>query len=36
MRLDRIGIAVPDLRETDELIARLLGRSAYKRETVAA
>lgn len=35
MRLDHIGIAVPDLDEADALIARLLGRSAYKRETVA-
>ena len=35
MRLDHIGIAVPDLDAADELIARLLGRSAYKRETVA-
>lgn len=35
MRLDHIGIAVPDLDETDTLMARLLGRPAYKRETVA-
>lgn len=35
MRLDHIGIAVPDLDAADDLIARLLGREAYKRETVA-
>lgn len=35
MRLDHIGIAVPNLDEADALMARLLGRSAYKRETVA-
>lgn len=35
MRLDHIGIAVPNLDEADALIARLLGRPAYKRETVA-
>ncbi len=35
MRLDHIGIAVADLETADELFTRLLGRSAYKRETVA-
>lgn len=35
MRLDHIGIAVADLDAADELLARLLGRPAYKRETVA-
>lgn len=35
MRLDHIGIAVTDLDAADSLIARLLGREAYKRETVA-
>jgi methylmalonyl-CoA/ethylmalonyl-CoA epimerase len=34
MRLDHIGIAVPNLDESEKLIARLLGRKAYKRETV--
>lgn len=34
MRLDHIGIAVADLDAADTLIARLLGREAYKRETV--
>jgi len=35
MRLDHIGIATADLDAADELLARLLGRPAYKRETVA-
>lgn len=35
MRLDHIGIAVADLTESENLIARLLGRKPYKRETVA-
>ena len=35
MRLDHIGIAVSNLNEADTLIARLLGRQPYKRETVA-
>ena len=35
MRLDHIGIAVADLTAAEDLIARLLGRKAYKRETVA-
>ncbi|MEL7162951.1 MAG: methylmalonyl-CoA epimerase [Bacteroidota bacterium] len=35
MRLDHIGIAVNELNTIDELYARLLGRDAYKRETVA-
>lgn len=36
MILDHIGIAVADLDEADALLARLLGRTAYKRETVSA
>jgi len=36
MRLDHIGIAVADLDAADELLGRLLGRPAYKRETVAS
>jgi thiopurine S-methyltransferase len=36
MRLDHIGIAVADLDTADELLGRLLGRPAYKRETVAS
>jgi thiopurine S-methyltransferase len=35
MRLDHIGIAVADLTAAEDLIARLLGRKPYKRETVA-
>ncbi|MCX8209581.1 MAG: methylmalonyl-CoA epimerase [Lewinella sp.] len=35
MRLDHIGIAVADLTAAENLIARLLGRKSYKRETVA-
>ncbi|MEM9526040.1 MAG: methylmalonyl-CoA epimerase [Bacteroidota bacterium] len=35
MRLDHIGIATPDLDAAEALLARLLGRTAYKRETVA-
>lgn len=35
MRLDHIGIAVADLTAAESLIARLLGRPSYKRETVA-
>lgn len=35
MRLDHIGIATPDLDAAEALLARLLGRMAYKRETVA-
>lgn len=35
MRLDHIGIAVADLDAADELLARLLGRAPYKRETVS-
>ena len=35
MRLDHIGIAVADLYAAEDLIGRLLGRKAYKRETVA-
>lgn len=36
MRLDHIGIAVADIDAADKLLARLLGREAYKRETVTA
>jgi len=36
MRLDHIGIAVADLPAAEDLIARLLGRTHYKRETVAS
>lgn len=35
MRLDHIGIAVADLTAAEDLLARLLGRKPYKRETVA-
>lgn len=35
MRLDHIGIAVADLTAAENLLARLLGREKYKRETVA-
>ena len=35
MRLEHIGIAVADLAVSEELLRRLLGRSSYKRETVA-
>lgn len=35
MRLDHIGIAVADVEAADKLIARLLGRKPYKRETVS-
>jgi len=34
MRLDHIGIAVADLTAAEDLLARLLGRKPYKRETV--
>ncbi|PPK87433.1 methylmalonyl-CoA epimerase [Neolewinella xylanilytica] len=35
MRLEHIGIAVANLDESEKLIAKLLGRDPYKRETVA-
>ena len=34
MRLEHIGIAVARLDESEALLQRLLGRGAYKRETV--
>lgn len=34
MKLDHIGIAVADIDEANDLIARLLGRSHYKQEAV--
>lgn len=34
--LDHIGIAVSNLEQAQALFARLLGRAAYHRETVAA
>lgn len=34
MKLDHIGIAVADIDAAEDLIARLLGREAYKREAV--
>lgn len=36
MKLEHIGIAVADIAESEELFRRLLGRSSYKRETVAS
>lgn len=36
MKLEHIGIAVANLDESETLLHRLLGRSSYKRETVAA
>lgn len=35
MKLDHIGIAVSELTQANELLARLLGREAYKLEEVA-
>lgn len=34
MKLDHIGIAVADLKEANDLIARLLGRDHYKMEVI--
>mgnify|MGYP000937322511 CR=1 FL=1 len=34
MKLEHIGIAVKSLEKSDDLFARLLGKSAYKKETV--
>jgi methylmalonyl-CoA/ethylmalonyl-CoA epimerase len=34
MKLEHIGIAVKSLEKSDDLFARLLGKSAYKKEAV--
>jgi methylmalonyl-CoA/ethylmalonyl-CoA epimerase len=36
IRIDHIGIAVKDLNESNDLIARLLGEKHYKTENVAS
>ena len=36
MKLEHIGIAVRDLKQADDLFARLLGKGPYKAESVAA